>query len=144
MSDLPTTEAEIASFIAAFEACTLPKEHWTHGAHLLSGAWYVHQLGEDAALDHMRLCVKRYNVAVGGQNTATSGYHETVTVFWIKLLGALLQGKQPIALVDFVNCAVNHFAPQRDIYSRYYDFDVIASAEARSHWIPPNLAPVTT
>ena len=142
MNNLPTTHEEIACFIAAFEAGALPKELWTHGAHLLGGAWYVHLLGEEAALKHMRGCVQRYNVAVGGQNTATSGYHETVTIFWIKLLSTFLLNRQPMARSEFVNLAVAHFEPQRDIYARYYDFDVIASAEARARWIPPNLAAI--
>jgi len=83
---LPITEPEIDAFIAAFEAGTLPKEQWTHAAHILTGACYVHALGEAAAIDRMRDRVSAFNLAVGGQNTPTSGYHETVTVFWIKLL----------------------------------------------------------
>ncbi|WP_263380641.1 hypothetical protein [Granulicella paludicola] len=140
MNHLPTTEEEMTSFLAAFETGALPKERWTHGAHLLGGAWYVHLLGEEAALKHMRGCVQRYNVAVGGQNTPTSGYNETVTAFWIKLLNEFLKSRQPMARSEFVNLAVTHFEPQRDIYARYYDFDVIASIEARVRWIPPNLA----
>ena len=136
---LPTTESDITAFLAAFENGTLPKERWTHGAHLLGGAWYVHQLGESAALDHMRLCVQRYNLAVGGQNTATSGYHETVTVFWIKLLHAFLRDHEPIDRTAFVNLAVAHFTSQPDIYRHYYDHDVVASVEARARWVPPTL-----
>lgn len=139
---LPATEEEILLFLDAFEAGTLPKERWTHSAHLLAGAWYVHQLGESDALLHMRACVQRYNLAIGGQNTATSGYHETVTVFWIKLLEAFLERKQPIDPSAFALAAVNHFSPQRDIYSRFYDYDVVASTEARARWVPPKLQPI--
>jgi hypothetical protein len=142
MDGLPTTEAEIDAFLARFEDGSLPKEQWTHAAHILGGAWYVHRLSEAAALDHMRTCVRRYNEAVGGKNTATSGYHETVTVFWIKLLHAYLLAKQPIGRAEFAGLAVSHFVPQRDIYRRYYDFDVVASTEARAQWIPPNLRPL--
>ena len=60
---LPATESEITAFLAAFEDGSLPKQCWTHSAHLLAGAWYVHQLGEARALDHMRTCVQRYNEA---------------------------------------------------------------------------------
>lgn len=139
MGDLPTTEAGIDAFLAAFEDGSLPKEQWTHAAHVLGGACYVHRLGEADALDHMRTCVRRYNEAVGGQNTATSGYHETVTVFWIKLLHAFLLAKQPVGRAEFAAFAVAHFVPQRDIYRRYYDFDVVASTEARARWVAPNL-----
>jgi hypothetical protein len=40
-----STEVEIDEFLAAFEACKLPKERWTHAGHLAAGASYVHILG---------------------------------------------------------------------------------------------------
>jgi hypothetical protein len=139
MFDLPTTEEEIDLFLSAFEAGTLPKERWTHAAHILGGACYVHRLGEAAALNHMRISVQSFNIAVGGSNTATSGYHETVTVFWIKLLAAFLATHQPIARTHFAALAVGHYASQRDIYARYYSYNLIGSSEARARWQPPNL-----
>jgi hypothetical protein len=137
---LPVTQQEIGAFVAAFEAGTLPKERWTHDAHLLTGAWYVHALGEAAAVDKMRLCVSRYNEAVGGKNTATSGYHETITVAWIKLLARLLRESAPIGRAPFAVLAVERFAGDKDILRRYYDFDLVASVEARRSWVPPTLA----
>ena len=137
MTPLPATGVEIDDFLAAFESGTLPKERWTHAAHLLAGACYVHRLGQSSAINHMRRCVRRYNEAVGGKNTATSGYHETITVFWIKVLDALLLHAQPIGRAEFATLAVGRFTPQRDLFRRFYDFDVIASTEARAVWIPP-------
>ena len=137
MTPLPTTEDEIDDFLAAFELGTLPKERWTHGAHLLAGASYVHALGQASAVDHMRLCVRRNNEAVGGKNTATSGYHETTTVFWIKILDALLLDTQPISRAHFAALAVERFELRRDLFRNFYDFDIVASTEARAAWIPP-------
>jgi hypothetical protein len=139
MTPLPTTEVEIDGFLAAFESGTLPKERWTHAAHLLAGACYVHRLGQALAIDHMRQCVRRYNEAVGGKNTATSGYHETITVFWIKVLDTLFVQARPIARERFAALAVERYAAQRDLFRRFYNFDVIASAEARAVWMPPTL-----
>jgi hypothetical protein len=139
VSVLPITEDEIDAFLAGFEDGSLPKERWTHGAHILGGACYVHRLGEAAALDHMRTCVLRFNEAIGGKNTETSGYHETVTAFWIKLLHAYLMTKQPMGRAEFAGMAVEHFVSQREIYRRYYDFDIVGSTEARARWVPPNL-----
>jgi len=154
--DLPTTEPEIDVFLAAFEAGTLPKERWNHAAHLLTGACYVHTLGEAEAIARMRARVSAYNVAVGGQNTSTSGYHETVTIFWIKLLATHLatelgaprlasetwEGPPRISRSAFAHHAVATFAPQRNIYADYYDFDLLTSQEARRTWIPPTLRPL--
>jgi hypothetical protein len=140
MHPLPTTESETDAFLHAFESCALPKERWTHAAHLFTGACYVAQLGEAAALDHMRHYVRRYNESVGGKNTETSGYHETITVFWIKLLNSI---HDPTATrIAFATQAVARFATDRAILSRYYDFDVPASTEARRIWIAPTLASI--
>ena len=137
---LPVTEQEIDAFIAGFEAGTLPKERWTHGAHLLTGACYVHSLGEAAAIDKMRLCVRRYNEAVGGKNTETSGYHETITIAWIKVLARLLRESACIERAPFAALAVERFAGDKGYLSRFYDFDLVNSVEARRTWVPPTLA----
>jgi hypothetical protein len=139
MPALPLTEQEIDAFLAAFEGGSLPKEQWTHSAHLLTGACYMHALGEAAAIDKMRVCVRRYNEAVGGKNTETSGYHETITIAWIKLLHGLLRESGPIARAAFAHLAVERFATEREILRRYYAFDLVKSIEARRVWIPPTL-----
>jgi len=139
MHPFPSTHEEIAAFVSAFEAGTLPKERWTHAAHILSGAWYVHSLGPDAALAEMRRRIRAYNEAVGTQNTDTSGYHETITVFWIRVLGAELARRPETTRAAFVSEAVEHFGPQRDILTRYYSFNVVKSTEARRMWIEPDL-----
>src|ERR1700722_9765227 len=139
MMGLPCSELEIDAFLAAFEGGTLPKERWTHGAHLLTGACYVHGLGRDAALEKMRVCVRRHNESVGGKNTDTSGYHETITVMWIRLLDGLRREVGAMERAEFAQLAVERFAGEKDVFKRYYDFDVVGSVEARREWVEPNL-----
>ena len=112
---------------------------WTHGAHLLTGACYVHGLGREAALERMRVCVRRYNESVGGKNTETSGYHETITVMWIRLLDGLRREVGAMERAEFAQLAVERFVGEKDVYKRYYDFDVVGSVEARREWVAPNL-----
>lgn len=139
---LPQSEPEMEEFVGAFEAMTLPKERWTHGAHLLTAAWYMHGLGEAEALDRMRRNVSRYNVAMGGKNTATSGYHETVTAFWMKALAGLLREcshREGVGRAAFARMAVERFEGDREILRRFYDFDVVGSEVARRLWVEPTL-----
>jgi len=151
---LPTTESGIDEFIAAFEAGTLDKSRWTHAAHILTGACYVHSFGEAAAIARMRERVSAFNLAVGGQNTPTSGYHETITIFWIKLIASTLATALgaprlasetwvgPPTRSPFAHDCVRNFAENRTIYADFYDFDLVASTEARRIWIAPNLRPL--
>lgn len=140
--NLPATEHEIDAFLAAFESGTLAKERFTHAGHLLTGACFVHSLGEAAAVDHMRLCVRRFNEAVGGKNTETSGYHETITVFWIKILAALQAANARLPRADFAAFAVEQYRDRRDLFQEFYDFDPVASTEARRTWIAPTVKPI--
>ncbi|GAC1415968.1 MAG: hypothetical protein NVSMB62_04830 [Acidobacteriaceae bacterium] len=134
---LPSTADEIAEFLAEFERRTLPKARWTHAAHVLAGAWYVHELGEEDAICRMRENVSRYNLAVGGKNAPTSGYHETVTVFWIKVLAAVHRASVPTDRTSFAVSAAERFGTHSTLHERFYSFDVMASEEARRVWIEP-------
>jgi hypothetical protein len=146
MHGLPTAEAEIDAFLRAFESGTLPKSRWTHAAHIFTGACYVHAYGEAAAIARMRERVSAYNVAVGGQNTPTSGYHETVTVFWIKLLALVVPNFAALhpgmSRSELAHKTLAELVSQRDIYSEFYDFDILNSVEARRTWKSPNLRPI--
>ena len=133
------TEAELDDFLEQFEAGTLPKAKWTHAAHVLTGACYVHQLDEAAAIVRMRDRVRAYNVGAGGQNTATSGYHETITVFWIKLLAKLLREQKALPRASFATVALEQFQDRRELLRHYYSFDVVGSERARREWVAPDL-----
>ena len=75
----------------SFEALTdtalrkpnLTKGGWTHEAHLLVALWHLHNHAVDEATCLLRARIISYNVAVGTENSSASGYHETMTLFWI-------------------------------------------------------------
>jgi hypothetical protein len=83
--------------------------------------------------------VRRYNESVGGKNTDTSGYHETITVMWIRLLDGLRREVGAMERAEFAKLAVERFVGEKDVFKRYYDFDVVGSVEARRVWMEPNL-----
>lgn len=142
MHDLPTTEPDLDQFLEGFETCALPAARWTHAAHLLTGACYVHTLGPDAALVRMRERLYQFHLAHGGQHTPSSGYHETVTRFYIELLAALHAHLTPASRVSFAHQIVGALEPRRDLLTRFFSFDVLTSPEARARWIPPDLRPI--
>ncbi len=123
-------------FVAAWEAGTLPKAEWTHAAHVSVGGCYAIRYGEEA-LARIREGIQRYNAAVGTANTETSGYHETLTRFWVLVLRAATRGFADEWLA--ARHAVNEFGERRNLHAEYYSFDVVASREARRDWIAPDL-----
>jgi hypothetical protein len=133
----PASVEELDAFVRAFEAGNLPKARWTHEGHLVAGAHYVYLFGEARAMGHMRERVSAYNRAVGTANTATSGYHETLTRMWIGVLARLLRASHGTSRLAFVQLAVERFGPRRDLHTLLYDFDVVKDQRARAVWVEP-------
>lgn len=65
--------------VARFTACRLSHSEWTHQAHLAVGLWHVHHYGADEALTRLRVGIRRLNGSHWTPNSATRGYHETIT-----------------------------------------------------------------
>lgn len=137
---IPSSEAELDEFLRGFEEGTYPVKQWTHAAHLAMAGGYLTRMTAGEALPFLRERIAAYNVAQGGVNTDSSGYHESLTVFWIRLVAAHLAGLDPaMPRVEKVRGVVETFAPRRDIFREYWSFDVVKSVEARRTWVPPDL-----
>lgn len=133
------TDAE--KLIANLNNCTLPKEDWTHEAHLIGGLWMLSQYG-DGALDEMRTRIRRFNESVGGVNDDHNGYHETLTVFWLWALKEMFadeDGKlywNQDALDDLL---FDETLADRNLWSAFYSKEKMMSVEARREFVAPDL-----
>ena len=136
LTRFPLKDTTLNALIAGFENGTWPKAQWTHSAHLALGACYI--VDGSSALGPVARTIPRYNVSQGGENTEDSGYHETLTCFWHDVIrdfiATLPAGLDRLAIAREV---VTEFAPRRDLFQQYYDFDIVNSREARAKWIPP-------
>lgn len=126
-----------AAFIATWERGDLPRAAWTHAAHVAVGACYAVRHGA-GAFAHTRTGILRHNEAVGTPNTDTSGYHETLTRFWVDVLATLTAGIDDEWRAACL--AVERFGTRRDYHVQFYGVDVVRSVEARRTWQPPDRA----
>lgn len=121
---------------------SLPCEEWTHEAHLRVGLWHVVRYGETEALDRLRRCIRSYNGVCGIANTDTSGYHETTTRFYVKLIAHFCETRgadDPIeSLAEELIAALGDRRLPFDYYSRQR----LMSVEARRGWLEPDLRPM--
>ena len=112
---------------------TLPKARWTHEAHLIVCHFVVAKVGPAAAVPVLRSAIKAYNEAVGTPNTEVSGYHETLTQYYV---GA----------VDYVAADISTVfsaaETQRQAPLRNWSSGSLFSPEARRIWMPPDLLPL--
>ncbi len=124
---------------AGFDNHTLPGSEFNHTAHIAVGAMYVCELGPEAALAYLRQAIPPYNESQGGQNTDTSGYHETLTRFWVDRLAEFVTALPPgLTAAQRSLAAVEAFGTRSKLHEEYYSFDVVKSLEARKGWIPPD------
>lgn len=130
------------ALVAAFEDCTLPKSRWTHRAHLAVGLHYCERVAAGPALELLRQRIRRYNVATGGANTTTSGYHETLTRFYIWVVGRFLgEDHEGGDLAARANRLYLRYGC-RDLPRRFYSEARLMSPEARAWWMEPDLRPL--
>lgn len=134
---------DIDDFVARFQACTLRKEEWTHHAHLVVGLWHVDRVGAEDALVRLRGGIRRLNESFGGANTATSGYHETITAAYVTLLAQFLdRRKHGESLADLVARLLDGPLAAKDILLVFYSSERLMSTEARTTWVEPDRAPL--
>ena len=136
------TQENLSRFLDAFERGTLPKAEWTHAAHVEAAAYYLHDLSFSQVLPLMRARISAFNLAVGGANTPTSGYHETLTHFWLLVVAEFLRQNPPASKLAAARHAVATFGEARTLHTLYYSGDVVKDSAARLAWRAPDLLPI--
>jgi hypothetical protein len=129
-----------SQFVTAFENATLPALSWTHRAHLTVALWYVMHHDCDTALAMLRVRIRRYNEAIGIENTQSSGYHESLTrIFAMGIANFLSQRKDPP--LSLLSELLESELADEKWPLRFYTRERINSAEARRNWLEPDLHP---
>jgi len=128
--------------VQGFLARTLPKSQWTHHAHLRVGLWHALEYVDEQALDLLRERIRAYNESTSVANTDHSGYHETLTRFYLLAIRAFVRsvdrGGSFGGLVDEL---IDRHG-DRDLPLQYYTSERLFSAAARRAWIEPDLMPL--
>jgi hypothetical protein len=133
---------QLDELVRRFRACELPRSEWTHAAHLTVGLWHVSCYGRADALARLRTGIRRLNESNGVVNSATGGYHETVTAAYAHLLAAFADRHADVTIADRVALLLDGGLADRALLRKYYSRARLESAEARLNWVEPDLAPL--
>ena len=136
-----SSDAEIEHLGEHFLARALPKDEWTHEAHLATTTWLLLRrpdIDVDKALPDL---IRGYNVSVGGVNSDSEGYHETITrVFLAGVRLFLSEADLAQPLYELVNELLLSPMGRSDWPLRFYSRDRLLSVEARRAFIAPDIA----
>lgn len=145
---MPQGTRSTAALAQAFCDRTLPKSQWNHEAHLRVGLWHLLHASEEIAsdkltldkstLDNLRERIQRYNESTGVPNTPTSGYHETLTRFYVWLIGRFLDQADRTLPEDVLADQLIHRLGNRDLPFLYWSREVLMSPLARKQWVEPD------
>jgi hypothetical protein len=141
MSDETTIEyvsdAEIEALVAQFESCELSPDAVSHRVHVAMSAWCFLKLPEPQAAARiyggLQRYVKWHHIDI---------YNETITWFWIKLIGkmvASLDTTRPAFAI--VNEVMARLGDSQMIFA-YYTRERLQTDEARRQWVEPDLQPL--
>ncbi|HEY4071072.1 MAG TPA: hypothetical protein VGM04_05890 [Sphingomicrobium sp.] len=135
------SDAEIEHIGEGLLARTLPRPEWTHEAHL-AATTYLLLKRPDIDIDKtLPAIIRRYNESVGGVNSDSEGYHETITrafLHGVRLFLAEADPKEP--LHELVNELLLSPMGRRDWPLRFYSPKLLSSIDARRHFVEPDLA----
>ncbi len=130
------TDADVALLVSRFEGCELKLHEFTHRAHLTVAVAYLVEFGESGAIERMRKSLRRFSSQQG-----KTGYHETITRFWIRLLRTYVAGQPSLPLHELGLGAVRKFEDKELIFG-YYSRERLMSHDARLNWVEPDLKPL--
>ena len=133
-----TSNDEIAAIGHGLVTRTLPKSDWTHAAHFASALWLLHS-GVDRARELPSL-IRAYNEATGVANTASSGYHETITRASLRAAHAFLRTHAGRPLFEICNELLASPLGESKWLFAYWSRPRLLSVEARRTWVEPDLA----
>ncbi|HMC91966.1 MAG TPA: hypothetical protein VKI45_05835 [Allosphingosinicella sp.] len=124
-------------------ACTLGKAEWTHEAHLATTAWLLLERPDILPERDLPVLIRRFNESVGGVNSDTEGYHETITQVYVRAVRGLLARTSPgLPLAAKVNALLQAPEGRRDWPLRFYSKARLFSVQARRGWVEPDLTPL--
>jgi hypothetical protein len=135
------SDAEIEHIGGGLIARTLPRAEWTHEAHLATTTYLLTRRPDIDIDKQLPGFIRAYNESVGGVNSDSEGYHETITrvfLHGVRLFLAEADPKEP--LHELVNELLLSPMGRRDWPLRFYTPQRLFSVEARRNFIPPDIA----
>lgn len=138
---LYSSDAEIARIGEGLLARDLPREAWTHEAHFAATAYLLLRRSDIDLDKQLPGLIRGFNESVGGVNSDSEGYHETITRTFLRGVRLfLMEADTSKPLQELVNQLLLSPMSRRDWPLRFYSTELLFSIEARRQFAAPDLA----
>lgn len=127
-------------FMREFEARRWPLERWHHRDHVRLAYLCLRAGDLEQAANRIRSGIKAHNAAHGIIDAPTRGYHETMTIAWLRLVQFILTEYGPEATAEAF-CDAHPELLEKKALRLFYSKDLFMSARAKAEFVEPDLAP---
>lgn len=128
-------------FMSAFAACTIPHAEWTHRAHLRMAYCMLRRHSYEEALVCVREGIQKLNASHQTPELIDRGYHETVTVAWLRILAASIRQRGALESAEAFFAEQAHLT-QRTLLRLFYSRERMMTWEAKKNFVEPDLLPL--
>ncbi len=128
-------------FLRRFEAAEITPSEWVHAAHVRVAYLLLRESTFPEAVRRMRRGIRRLHFEHGAEDSENSGYHETWTLAWARLVAAAITPADDRTPFDaFV--AAHPELLERDRALLHYSRERLLSARARREFVLPDRRPL--
>jgi hypothetical protein len=125
-------------FLIHCENQTYPFSQWNHRAHVKLAYLYLIRDGFESAVEKLRGGITAYNASNNIIDQPTSGYHETMTQFWLQIIDVTVReyGAMPSA-DEFVDSHPQ--LSQKKNHRLFYSAELFMLPLAKRQFVEPDL-----
>ena len=124
-------------FLRLFHEGALTGDEFRHRGHLRLAWLVLSRHPRDEAEQIVASEIRRFAVANGASNR----YHDTLTRFWVRLLGHAMENAPEARSIDELLSAFP-FLLDKSLPYRHWRGETFNSDPARTGWVEPDLAPL--
>ncbi len=132
-------EEDIAEVVRSFEDATISRDNWGHAEHLTVAIHYLSLYDIETATDKMRSGL--FNLLTNGFGVDLSKempYHETLTIFWMRVVREFNESKNEESLLEKTNELISAY--NKDYPLLFYSREFLFSNEARARFVEGDFA----
>ena len=119
-----------------FQNTQIPREQWSHREHLGVALWLCAHYDEAQTLEILRAGIWRLNEANGVENGDFSGYHETLTVFFARVVAEFYRRHRELEIEEIWALLLQEWGDKNRVFE-FYPRRALFSPHARRRFVEP-------
>ena len=131
--------SNIKYIVDQFVQSSLPKNEWTQQAHLTVAIWHLKNYSFDDAVCRLRSGIILLNKFHGTENNYKSGYHETLTIFWCKVISCYIEINPGKNIEELISGFLSSKLAARELPFNFYVKEEVLSSAFRAVYHEPTL-----